>query len=137
MKSLFSVFLLMLPLVSLATTTTPLQHPTHQSEPIETKSTFISEHNGIAVYSTSFSLEGSTYVSLEFRNTTNATVRFLWSAQINGTDAMLNTDGTTQAYLTIPAGGSTYFGQANSSDPLLESSEEMSEKTLRIHIEIQ
>lgn len=76
-------------------------------------------------------------MSLEFTNTTDTDLRILWSAQVGASDVVLNMDGTTQAYLTITAGESVYFGKANSADPLLENPGMRFEKAITIHIEIQ
>lgn len=103
----------------------------------DTKNYLITSQNGITVYASSFSLEGASYVSLEFTNTTSEDLRVLWSAQVGSSDVVVNMDGTTQGYLTIPAGKSVYFGKANSTDPLLEISVDQLEKAITIHIEIQ
>ena len=138
MKTLFSVCLLLLPLVASATipTTTP-QNPSPFSTSEDTKSILITTQHGVAVYGSTFLVDGKTYVRLQFENTTNEDVRILWSAELGGTDVILNVDGTIQAYLTIPSGESVSFGEVNSNDALLENPEGNLEEAITIRIEIK
>ncbi|MEN9440404.1 MAG: hypothetical protein RLZ33_480 [Bacteroidota bacterium] len=137
MKTLFNFCLLLLPLISMAKPSGTLSNQIKFQESNDPKNYLITSQNGITVYASPFSLEGASYVSLEFTNTTSEDLRVLWSAQVGSSDVVVNMDGTTQGYLTIPAGKSVYFGKTNSTDPLMEVSGDQLEKAITIHIEIQ
>lgn len=96
----------------------------------------ILQQDGINVTAQDFTLEGATYATLSFKNTTNESIRILWSAQVNGEQIPVNMDGTIQAYLIIPAGETVIFGHPNSSDPLIEIHSKDIQKDLNINIEI-
>lgn len=137
MKILFNFCLLLFPLISIAKPSVTHSYQMKFLAKNDPKNYFITSQNGVTVYASSFSLERSSYVSLEFTNTTSEDLRILWSAQVGSNEVVVNMDGTTQGYLTIPAGKSVYFGKANSTDPLLEVSEAQLEKDITIYIEIQ
>lgn len=137
MKKLINLCLLFLPMVSIAKPIGTFSNQIKFHASNDQKNYLITSQNGISVYATSFTLEGASYVSLEFTNTTSEDLRVLWSAQVGSSDVIVNMDGMTQGYLTIPAGKSVYFGKANSTDPLLEISGDNLEKAITIHIEIQ
>lgn len=84
-----------------------------------------------------FELNGKNYASLKFKNTTNQDLRILWSVQLRGTDFPVNMDGTTQAYLTIPAGETAFFGKSNSTDPWMDLESRQWEEEIQVNIEIQ
>lgn len=137
MKTAISIMLLSLPLLSLASVNSAFQ-----TLPISTvlkveKVIILLEQNGISVSAENFSLEGKEYTSLKFKNTTSEAIRILWSMQLNGVAFPVHMDGTTQAYLTIPAGESMSFGQANSNDPLIDIMSIELGKQISIQIEIQ
>lgn len=96
----------------------------------------ILQQDGINVTAQDFTLEGATYATLSFKNTTSESIRILWSVQVNGTQMPVNMDGTIQAYLIIPAGETVIFGHPNSSDPLIEIHSKDIQKDLNINIEI-
>lgn len=137
MKKILCILALSLPLLSVASTSNSNQIPTNPVDLRLEKLNILYEQNGIKVFGENYSHEGKTYLNLKFVNTTKEAIRFLWSVKVKGEDFPVNMDGTTQAYLTIPAGEAIYFGQFNSEDPLIEIDSVDFEKEINIHIEIQ
>lgn len=133
MKTIIYILLLM-PMVSYASNSS-----VKQSISIITPKddvTIILQQDGINVTAQDFTLDGDTYATLSFTNTTSESIRIVWSVQVNGLQIAVNMDGTTQAYLIIPAGESVTFGQPNSQDPLIEVPSNDFQKNLTVNIEI-
>lgn len=137
MKILFSLLVLSLTLLSFASVSSTNQSPNVFADVKWLKETSLLEQDGITVLAWNFSLEGDEYATLEFKNTSDKEIRFLWSVQVKGANFPINMDGTTQAYLIIPAGESVSYGRFKSNDPLIEISSYELEKEIIVHIEIQ
>lgn len=133
MKTIVYILLLM-PMISYASNSS-VNASISVITPIEDDKVILKQ-DGISVTAQDFTLDGATYATLSFTNTTSKAIRILWSAQVNGLQVSVNMDGTTQAYLMIPAGETIIFGHPNSQDPLIEVPSRDFQKNLTVNIEI-
>jgi hypothetical protein len=137
MKTKWIALAIFLPLASFATTCFPIIETLTVVQDKLNEEILITEKNGIAVYASTFSHEGSTYATLEFKNTTNEQIKIIWSAVVGGNSIAVNLDGTIESYITIEPNSSVKFGKFNSNDPLIELASENTKEEMVVNIKIQ